>query len=132
MLRKIFSHWDLPLNPTLNLTLVYRRELSTLWRRLEKLEAIELEASDKSLIYSCAKILAEVSRLDRGAVYKRIITRAEEGLKAVKDLYDVIRARSIDDLRETVVFCSTLLNRRSLQYQEALLGDNDRQVAVIL
>jgi hypothetical protein len=47
LLRKIFSHRDLPLNPTPNLTLVYRRELSTLWRRLEKLEAIELEASDK-------------------------------------------------------------------------------------
>ena len=68
--------------------------------------------------------------MDRGAVYKRIIPRAEEGLKAVKDLYDVIRARSIDELRETVVFCSTLLNRRPLQYQEALLGDNGRQVAV--
>lgn len=82
------------------------------------------------MIYSCAKILAEVSRLDRSAVYKRITPRAEEGLKAVKDLYDVIRARSIDDLRETVVFCSTLLNRSLYSIQEALLGDNGRQVAV--
>jgi hypothetical protein len=51
-------------NPVLNL-LVYRRDLSSLWRRLERLEAIELESSEKSMVYECAKILAEVSGLPR-------------------------------------------------------------------
>jgi hypothetical protein len=72
-------------NPVLNL-LVYRRDLSSLWRRLERLEAIELELSEKSMVYECVKILAEVSGLPRNKTYQRITPRTEEELRAVKDL----------------------------------------------
>jgi len=126
---KIFPSKNPVPNPVLNL-LVYRRGLSSLWRRLERLEAIELESSEKSMVYECAKILAEVSGLPRSKTYQRITPRTEEELKAVKDLYDVIKTRSIDDLRDPVEFCTIFLNWKPLKYQEALLRDISRQVAV--
>jgi hypothetical protein len=101
------------LNPVLNLH-VYRRGLSSLWRRLERLEAIELESSEKSMVYECAKILAEVSGLPRNKTYQRITPRTEEELRAVKDLYEAIKARSIDELRDPVEFCTIFLNWKPL------------------
>jgi len=85
LLGKNFFRGNVVLNPVLNL-LVYRRDLSSLWRRLERLEAIELESSEKSMVYECAKILAEVSGLPRNKTYQRITPRTEEELRAVKDL----------------------------------------------
>ena len=85
LLGKNFFCGNVVPNPVLNL-LVYRRDLSSLWRRLERLEAIELESSKKSMVYECAKILAEVSGLPRNKTYQRITPRTEEELRAVKDL----------------------------------------------
>jgi len=112
LLGKIFSSGNLTLNPTLNptlnLTLIYRRGLSSLWRRLKKeARTIELDSSEKSLVYGCAKILAEISGLDRSVTYKRITPRTQDELNSVKSLYEVIKDRSLDDLSEPVTFCTT-------------------------
>jgi hypothetical protein len=109
---------------------IYRSSVSSLWRRLRKLEAIELESEEKTLTYECAKILADIASLPRNNTYLRVKPKTEEELKAVKELYNNIRGRSVDELVEPVQFCTIFLNWKPLLYQAALLGDSSRQVAV--
>lgn len=119
-----------PCTLTPNPTLIYRKNISSLWRRLEKLEAIKLESSDKSMVYQSAKILADISSLPRNVVYKRIIPKTEEELIAIKELYNEIQNKSIQELLKPTIFCQIFLNWKPLSYQIALLNDASRQIVV--
>ncbi|MEM3891751.1 MAG: hypothetical protein QW282_06320 [Nitrososphaerales archaeon] len=110
--------------------MIYRSGRFGLWRRLKKLEAIELESSEKSMIYQLAKKLAEISKLLPHKTYQRITPKSEEELAAAKTLYEKVKDKSVEELSEPTIFCETFLNWRPLTYQLNLLTDRSRQIAV--
>ncbi|MCX8191627.1 MAG: terminase family protein, partial [Nitrososphaerales archaeon] len=84
----------------------------------------------KSMVYECAKILADISNLPRNATYRRIIPKCEEELNAVKELYEKIHDKSLHELLNPLTFCRTFLNWNPLSYQIALLNDTSKQIVV--
>ena len=65
---------------------IYRSSVSSLWRRLKKLEAMEPESEEKTLTYECTKILADIATLPGNNTYLRVKPKKEEELSRQRTL----------------------------------------------